>query len=166
MDREISFLCSAYRAGVRITHDGSGFIYQAADWLRVMHTKTFGLFPPLEPVEPPADLVSDVTALATTLRPLLRQSVPSALAGWWYHPLVGQYEGVPLLRMAAKRNVSVWLVPCSLGVWPVVVSVPLDERVSDSMPVLSPILQRCGYGFNAEAYRILGEKCQKKKRSQ
>lgn len=156
----ISFWCDSYKSGVRITHDGAQFIYHTVDYPRIHKTKIFGLLT-VEPCTPPLDIVAEAEARRASLLPLLTQPVPTELIDWWYHPLTVQYEGVPLLRMAARRGVAVWLLPCSQGVWPLIVNLPPDTE-GGGMPELSPILVNSGYSFNMDAYRILGEKHERK----
>lgn len=148
----LDFWCDAYRSGYRITHDGTGFVYESVDWLRISRTHTFGLFD-VRPVEPPAELVQACATYAHLLRPLLCQPVPASLERWWYHGLSMQYEGVPLLQMAAKLGVAVWLLPCRLGCFPMVVKMPV-EKTNTKMPTIAPILAMNGYKFNQEMYNL------------
>lgn len=148
----LDYWCDAYRSGYRITHTGASFVYHSVDWLRIQNTRTFGLFD-VRPVEPPAELVQTCATYAHLLRPLLTQPVPASLAAWFFHPLSMQYEGVPLLQMAANLGVAVWLLPCRIGVFPLVVKAAV-EKTNAKMPTLAPILAMNGYKFNEEMYNL------------
>jgi len=151
----LCFWCDAYRAGYRITRNKTQFIYHSIDYLRIQRTKCFGLLDTAL-CTPPPDIASEAEARQVALLPLLTQPVPKELAYWWYHILSLDMEGKPVLRMAARRGVAVWLLPCRGGVWPLIVDGPPGEAMG-GMPALSPILVNNGYNFRHESYSILGE---------
>jgi hypothetical protein len=149
----LCFWCDAYRSGVRITHNGTHFIYHTVDWLRIHHTKRFGLIE-IAPCVPPAELIADVEASAEQLKALLSQTIPAGLDYWFFHPLSLDYEARPLVAMAAKIGVSVYLEPCRMGVWPVVLPGVKPEVSTSSLPPISPILANHGYTYHYEAYKL------------